>query len=252
MYLLLTFKKWRIIKNKNAWKSRINGSTRSFLNFFEKTRQLINKFRKAFLILCIFFFFILLNSYNKYVRKKKKWTFVTYERHCTVFIFMSFRFSFILFGKQERGARKLDPLTIPILAIIELLHIHVDTHTYDVLHRDASVLFFFLPIHFRIKLSQFSAPSHLRTHVNPPWQHASLPLAFIQHRKHTSTHVPHSCTMCCQTVRDRSRRGNVTITPNRYLCDTHSCRKYPPAGEKRGSVGKDRSTRISLFARITI
>lgn len=58
-----------------------------------------------------------------------------------------------------------------------------------------------------------------------------------------------SRTVCCQTVRDCPRCDNVGITPNRYLYDPHSCRKYLPAGEKRDpSDRKESQQDIALCA----
>lgn len=165
---------------------------------------------------------------------------------------MNFRFSFILFRKRERGARKLRSRYWQF-ENYRVYAVYVDPHTYAIF---STLPFIPLPLDTLPyqTLSQFSAPSHLRTHVSPPWQHASLPLALTQHRKHTSTHVLHSRTVCCQTVRDRSRRANATITPNRYLSTRHTLvsKISSSGGETRSSVGKDHSTRISPFARITV
>lgn len=155
-------------------------------------------------------------------------------------IFMSFKSSSIFLRKQrspkDRSAYDSDTGNFRIT--------YVDTHTYAM----SSVYFLFDTLPYQT-LSQFSAPSHLRTHVSP-WQHASLPLTLAQHRKHTSAHVLHPRTIKQYVI------VLVAITLLLHQTDIYLYALVSEVssslGETRSSVGKNHSTRISPSARITV
>jgi len=114
---------------------------------------------------------------------------------------VTLRFRFILFRKQDREVQKLHPRAIPTLTTLGLyicsVHIPMrcsplNTSVYSSSFRCTSVS------------NPFSIFRTVASMDACQFAVTASPL-LAQHRKHTSTHVLHPRTVCCQTVRDCPR-----------------------------------------------
>lgn len=169
--------------------------------------------------------------------------------------FMSFRFSFILFRKQDREAQKLNPLTIPTLAILGLyircIYVHIPMRCSPA-KRFRLLLFLSMPPPYQTLLQFSPRRTYGRMSVrgdSTRHRRSPLPSTVSTHRRTFFIHALY-------VVKQYNPIVLVAVTLRLHQTDIHAvCTLVSKVSSDRGgtrsSVGKNHSTRIPPSARIT-